>query len=80
ETWQTSPETRYEPDLALFAANGGLRLIERLLPQAASRQLNGNLLLLEADPRQHDAIIALARQHGYDWHQSQEFIVVLEKS
>lgn len=80
EAWQTSPETRFEPDLALFAADGGLKLIKQLLLQAAERQTSGSFLLLEADPRQHDDIIQLSRQYNYNWHETREFIVILEKN
>jgi release factor glutamine methyltransferase len=80
ESWQTSPETSFEPALALFAAEDGLRLIRQLISQASVRQSAGNYLLIEADPRQHDAIVELAHQHGYSWHQNQEFIIVFKKN
>jgi release factor glutamine methyltransferase len=58
--WLRSPETNYEPGLALFADNQGLALIHKLLEQAPSHLRPDGYLLLEADPRQFDAIIAFA--------------------
>lgn len=80
QAWQTSPETGFEPALALFADEGGLALIRQLISQAAQRQPSGGLLLLEADRRQHDDVIELARLGGYSWHQAREFIVVFKKN
>ena len=77
--WQVSPDVRAEPDLALYADDDGLALIKQLIAQAAIRQKPGNHLLLEADPRQHDEIVRYGNAHGYDWYQTEGFIVVLEK-
>lgn len=77
--WQVSPETKTEPDLALYAREGGLELIKLLIEQAPDKQLTGNYLLLEADPRQHDEIVSIARAHGYEWHQASGYIVVFIK-
>lgn len=77
--WQVSPDVRAEPELALYADDDGLALIRRLIEQAATKQTAGNYLLLEADPRQHDEIVAYGRQHSYIRHQIEGFIVVLEK-
>ena len=56
--WDTSPETAHEPSIALFAGKNGLALIEKLIDQAALQLHSGGHLILEADPRQHDAIVA----------------------
>lgn len=70
--WLRSPETNYEPGLALFADNQGLALIHKLLEQAPSHLTPDGYLLIEADPRQFEAIIAFAperlvhlRTNGY---------------
>lgn len=55
--WERSPETNTEPKLALFAADGGLALIDRLLEQIPSHITTGGLVVLEADPEQHAHII-----------------------
>lgn len=56
-TWERSPETNHEPYQALFARDGGLELIRQLIDQAPSVLTTDGLLVLEADPEQHDAII-----------------------
>lgn len=77
--WDLSPETEYEPAVALFAENKGLHLIEKLVAQAGGHLRSGGLVLLEADPRQHAAIVKLAKNHGFAMRETRGFIVVLEK-
>ena len=55
-SWERSPETRHEPSLALFADDGGLEYIKRLIDQAPGALRDRGHLILEADPEQHDAI------------------------
>lgn len=54
--WLRSPETNFEPGLALFADNNGLDLIGKLLKQAPGHLTPGGYVLIEADPRQFEAI------------------------
>ena len=56
----TSPEIKHEPDIALYAGDGGLALIKRLIDEAPRLLVSGGHLLLEADPNQHDDIIHYA--------------------
>lgn len=62
--WERSPETKYEPELALFADRDGLALIDKLLADAPARLSAGGHVFIEADQRQHDAIVATAKTHG----------------
>lgn len=62
--WDVSPETQAEPELALYAKKHGLALIDQLLVQAAQLLKPGGSLLLEADERQHAAIIQAAHEQG----------------
>ena len=78
--WDRSPETEHEPDLALFAAANGLSLIYKLIEQAPARLALGGTLLLEADPRQHAAIIKFAKQHQFTLAEVRDFIVCLQKA
>lgn len=78
--WERSPETDYEPALALFAENHGLALIYTLIEQSMRRCANSGYLLLEADPRQHDDIIGYAKTHGFAHRATRGFIVCLQKS
>ena len=59
-SWERSPETNCEPAEALFANNNGLALINKLIVQTGTALNNSGWLYLEADPRQHAAIITKA--------------------
>lgn len=78
-SWQRSPETDHEPEVALFAEDNGLKLIKKLILQSPSRLAAAGYLLLEADPRQHAEIITKAQQHGFSHRKTQNFIVCLQK-
>ena len=77
-TWEVSQETHAEPSLALYANDDGLALIKRLIEQAPAHLTHNGFMLLEADPRQHDAIIAFAHGFSFDWYETGDFIVVLQ--
>lgn len=77
--WERSPETEFEPKEALFAHDYGLYLIKNLLEEAGRRTASGCLMFLEADPRQHKAIVAYSKNHGFLLRENRDFIVVLEK-
>ena len=62
--WQRSPETNYEPELALFADQDGLALINKLLADSPAHLSAGGHVFIEADQRQHEALIATAKAHG----------------
>jgi protein-(glutamine-N5) methyltransferase, release factor-specific len=68
--WQVSPETKYEPDSALFAEDGGLELIKRLVRQSADKLSCGGILILEADIRQHREIIDFAEGDFFELYHS----------
>jgi len=78
-SWERSPETAYEPDQALFAAEEGLHFVYKLITQASLRMQPHGFLLLEADPRQHPALIAHAKIHEFDLCKTRGFIVALQK-
>lgn len=65
ESWERSLETDKEPSLALFAADGGKALIYKLLIQASTILKSKGVVILEADPSQHQAITIFAHQHGF---------------
>lgn len=64
KSWQLSPELKYEPDMALFADNDGLKLIFTLIDQAPSCLVENGWLILEADTKQHSSIIEKAYGKG----------------
>lgn len=78
-TWPRSPETNYEPEIALFASKGGLQLIYRLIQQAVTRLSPSGLLLLEADPRQHSSIVKAAETHNFTLVDRRHFILGFRK-
>jgi release factor glutamine methyltransferase len=63
--WERSIETNYEPDLALFADNHGLELIERLITQADRLFLQSGHIIIEADPTQHESLIEFASKKSF---------------
>lgn len=78
-TWEVSPETHSEPDLALYADQEGLQLIYHLIDQASTRLAKGGYLILEADVRQHEQIIKIAKTRGLHLVGTRELIIVLSR-
>lgn len=78
--WEVSPETHAEPDLALYAKSHGLALINQLLVQAALLLKPNGSLLLEADERQHAAIIQTAKDQGLTHQESLGLILHFMRS
>jgi len=76
-SWDVSPETNSEPDLALYAAQEGLQFINRLIAQASLRIAKAGMMLLEADTRQHKQIIETAKTHGFRLIGTRGLIVAL---
>lgn len=64
-SWSVGPEIHHEPSLALYAKQHGLSLIQNLIEQASRAIKPGGNLILEADPRQHVAIIRFATEHTF---------------
>lgn len=63
-TWERSPETNYEPALALFADKQGAALVLQIIEQAIPVLALSGLLIIEADPDQHSRLIAHATGGG----------------
>ncbi len=73
----TSPELRHEPPEALYAGEGGLKLIRELIHQAPKHMTDQGLLFIEADEEQHQTIIAFGNQNGFLHLETSGLIVVL---
>jgi len=73
----TSPELAHEPYTALYAADGGLALIKKLIDQAPRLLVTDGYLLLEADPTQHDAIATYAT--NFHEVERQDYALLLQK-
>lgn len=76
-SWERSPETDYEPQLALFADNSGLALIDQLIDELPATLNKPGLVLLEADPVQHNAIITKAHAIGLEHVETDGYAIAL---
>ena len=77
KSWDVSPELKYEPDIALFAEDEGLKLILQLISQAPRCLTPEGLLFIEADPQQHNRIIDEAVKNGFVKERALNYILVL---
>jgi release factor glutamine methyltransferase len=79
ESWERSPETEHEPAGALFARSGGLSFIKKLIVQAGDSLPSSGLLLLEADPDQHEAIQTHARTHNFSHLATNHYCIAFKR-
>jgi len=77
KNWDVSPELQYEPKIALFAEDEGLKLILQLISQAPRCLTPEGLLFIEADPQQHNRIIDEAVKNGFVKERVLNYILVL---
>lgn len=75
--WEVSPELQYEPKIALFTEDGGLKLILELIRQAPRCLTPNGQLFIEADPTQHERIIQAAAKQNFKLATIQRYIIVL---
>lgn len=64
----------HEPKLAIFGGPDGLDLYRRLFEQIGKLKMQPLLILCESLPPQHEALEAIARQHGYTLDTKEDFI------
>lgn len=76
--WIASPELDHEPDLALYADDGGLELIYELIDQASTQLAKNGIILLEADPRQYGRIVEYAYERGFNQASRTGFAITLQ--
>lgn len=79
KTWNVSPETAYEPQRALFAGGGGLELIKKLITQTSLSVQHQGFLILEADKRQHTAIIVFAQRNTLKLISKKDLVLVFQR-
>lgn len=73
--WLDSGSLGFEPELALYAEEGGLALIYELI-----KSIDFSCdLLIEADPSQHKNIIDYAKSYGFTKKKQKNFIIHLKK-
>ena len=73
--WLDKKSLSYEPKMALYAEDNGLKLIYELLKQANGR---AKYVVLEADPCQHAKIKDFARNNGFELDKTEGFIILLK--
>jgi release factor glutamine methyltransferase len=79
-SWEVSPETRHEPKEALYADDNGLALIKQLIAETPRHLAPGGSLFIEADPRQHEAVIAEAKRNELGLRTTKDFIIWFERA
>lgn len=72
-----SPELTYEPANALYAEDGGLKIIFDFLEQAKAKVATG-FIILEADPCQHEKIRAEAKSLNMKVLQTKNFGIEIQ--
>ncbi len=68
--WLDKEALAKEPSIALYAEDGGLKLIKEFIDTATTKHL-----ILEADPCQHQAIINYAKKKGLSHRETRGFIL-----
>jgi release factor glutamine methyltransferase len=67
ESWEwNGAELKYEPRGALYAGDGGLEVIKRLVAEAPEYLSRGGYLVLEADESQHEEIKRFTGAGGWE--------------
>ena len=74
--WIDKEALSYEPEIALYAEEGGLHLIKKLIEQSAN--LDATFILLEADPCQHQLIIEYAKTKNYQLTNTEGFAILFQ--
>ena len=75
--WIDKEALSKEPALALYAKDGGLELIFKLIDQVAERGVHH--LVLDADPCQHERITSYAKKKGLALRETRGFILYLSE-
>ena len=75
--WIDKKALSKEPSLALYAEDGGLAIIKRLIDQVVGRGIKH--LILEADPSQHQSIINYADKKGLTLGETRGFALYLSE-
>lgn len=74
--WLDQKSLSYEPEIALFAEDSGLKLIKDLLIEIKNRNWHPRILL-EMDPSQQKTLIRFANSLGFKHQKTTGFIVSL---
>ena len=72
--WLDKEALSKEPEIALYAEDGGLALIKKLIDQ--TEKCKAKYLILEADPCQHERVTDYAASHNYSLLETRGFALV----
>lgn len=75
--WLDKKTLEFEPKEALFAEDGGLFLIKKLIKQTQGRT---KYLILESDTSQQKAIIDFAAENGFKFTKKDDFVTMFQAS
>lgn len=75
--WLDKEALSHEPKIALYANDGGLELIYKLINQVVERKIKH--LILEADPSQHERIVDFASKKGFNLAEARGFAIYLSE-
>lgn len=74
--WLDKESLSKEPSIALYAEDGGMELIKKLLLQIKDRKWRSTIFL-EADPCQHAVLIEFAEKLGFKHQKTNGYILIL---
>lgn len=75
--WLDKRTLNFEPELALYAEDGGLALYKKLILQMKARGEGfAKYIVFEADPCQHEALIQFAGEQGFSLVKAEGFGVI----
>ena len=76
--WLDKDALKKEPELALYAENGGLAIIFQLLDQLKDKPWQNYYLVLESDPCQQKRLVSYATRCGLSLLKASDFITVFK--
>jgi len=77
--WRRSPETKYEPSIALFAKDNGMSLIKKMIKQSFDIIQQNGYLILEFEPIQLSSIKKYAKDLGFNYVKSLDYVSLFKK-
>lgn len=79
--WLDKEALDFEPELALYAEDGGVKLIFRLIEEIVEKEtlVSGGFLVLEADPSQHEKIREKAESLRFKFEETRGFSLVFSR-
>ena len=74
--WLDKAALSHEPSISLYAKDGGLELIKKLIKQSKERKVK--FLILESDPCQHEKVTEFAKKYHYNLSETRGFVQCFE--